>query len=108
MEKLQTFDLSFFIGKNYFSYDESQNYLIFKPVYNTFIRLTGTETIIAWKSKGLSTENIKTLTAPDNSIAPELSKIAVKFNGGCLKQNKATFTHKNVMNLFIVYELYTL
>ena len=47
MEKLQTFDLSFFIGKSYFSYDESQNYLIFEPVYNTFIRLTCTETIIA-------------------------------------------------------------
>ena len=32
MKKLQMFNLSYFIGKSYFSDDGSQNYLIFQPV----------------------------------------------------------------------------
>ena len=35
------------------------------------------------------------------------SKIAVEFKGSCLKQFKATFTHRNVVTLFIVYKLDT-
>ena len=34
------------------------------------------------------------------------SRIILEFKGGCLKQDKATFTPNNVVNLFIVYELY--
>ena len=33
------------------------------------------------------------------------SKIEVEFIGSCLKQNKKTLSHGNVLNLFIVYEL---
>ena len=29
----------------------------------------------------------------------------IKFDGQCLKQNKVTFTHKNVVNIYIVYEI---
>ena len=32
--KLQTFDLSYFIGKNYFLDDGSKNYLIFQPIWD--------------------------------------------------------------------------
>ena len=35
------------------------------------------------------------------------SEIAVDFRGRYLKQVKATFTHRNVINVFIVYELDT-
>ena len=36
------------------------------------------------------------------------SRIRLKFEGSCLKQkNKASFIPKNVVNLFIVYELDT-
>ena len=36
------------------------------------------------------------------------SRIRLKFKGSCLKQeDKADFTPKNVVNLFIVYELDT-
>ena len=47
----------------------------------------------------------------NKSISPKLvwmnnSRIRLKFKGSCLKQeNKAAFTPKNVVNLFIVYEL---
>ena len=33
------------------------------------------------------------------------SKIRLKFTGSCLKQDKASFTPNNVVNLHIVYEL---
>lgn len=33
------------------------------------------------------------------------SGIAVEIKGSYLKHNKATFTHKNIVNLLILYEL---
>ena len=45
----------------------------------------------------------------DNSINPRLNyygvKIRVHFTKSCLKQPKFTFTHKNIVNIYIVYEL---
>ena len=34
LEKLQTFDLSYFTGKMYFKNDGSRNYVTFQPIYN--------------------------------------------------------------------------
>ena len=34
LKKLKTFDLSYFIGKNYFENDGTQNYLVFQPIDN--------------------------------------------------------------------------
>ena len=49
---------------------------------------------------------------PDNSLLPSINyisntdKIRVKFTVTCLKQlNKLTYTHKKVVNIYIVYEL---
>ena len=33
------------------------------------------------------------------------NKIRAKFNGSCLKQEKTTFTHKQVVNIYIVYKM---
>ena len=46
----------------------------------------------------------------DNSLTPTLNyyypnKIRVKFNGSCLKQDKITFHHRKVVNIYIIYEL---
>ena len=74
-----------------------QNYLIFQPIYDTFIRVTGTETVIAWESKGLSIEIIKSLLHQViNSLSRKLkwinnSKTTAKFVGNCLKQDKDKF-----------------
>ena len=61
------------------------------------------------KSKGLSDESIKPSTTSVNSLAPALNyfgnKIRVKYNGGCLKQDKITFTHGKTVNICIVYEI---
>ena len=76
IKKLQTFNLSHFIGKSYFENDRLKDCLIFQPNYNTFTRpAVDTETIIAWKSKGLSYKLIKTPTAPSNILASKLKWI---------------------------------
>ena len=54
-------------------------------------------------------ERINSVTASNYSITPELSyygsKIRVKFNGSCLKQDKATHNHGKTINIYIVYEI---
>ena len=62
--------------------------------------------------KGCSEESIRPPATSDSSPASKLTfihngKIAVKFEGICLRQNITTFTHRNVVNLFIVNELGT-
>ena len=98
-------------GRRYFDNDGSQNYLVFQPIYIIFTRSdSDTKTIIPLKSRGLSSEIIKLPTKSDNIPASKLkrvhnSKIAIKFDGGCLKQGNETSSPKNMINLFIVYRL---
>ena len=91
------------------SEDVAQAYLIFQSVYRYFKTVTNTNYISWWKSKGLFAESIKTTATSDNSLNPELSyydyNIRVKFTGSFLKQAKITYTHKKVVNVYIVYEL---
>ena len=61
LKKLQTFDSSYFRGKNHFEEDGAQNYLVFQPMYRYFKRVAVVGSgnyIYFWKSKGLSDENI--------------------------------------------------
>ena len=57
----------------------------------------------------MSDEIIKPTTISDSSLAPALSyignKTRVKFDGGCLKKDKITFTHRKIVNIYIVYEI---
>ena len=68
-----------------------------------------TEHISLWESKGLSNEITKPPSTTNDSLAPTLSyvgsKIRVKFNGSCLKQDKITYNRGTIMNIYIVYEL---
>ena len=65
--------------------------------------------VLSWQSKGLSNESIEPPTTSNNILNPRLSysdtRIKVQFTGSCLKQPKFTFTHKKVVNIYIVYEL---
>ena len=102
--------MTFFGGSILFnSEDGSQSYLTFQPLYRYFKTVTNTNHISSWKSRGLSAESIKLPTTCDNSLTPKLSyfdyRISVKFTGSCLKQPKITYTHKKVVNIYIVYEL---
>ena len=73
---------------------EHKNYLIFQPIQNYFKKIVNTVYISAWKSNELSEERIKPTVVSTNSLAPGLSydgnKIRVKFDRGCLKQDKIT------------------
>ena len=71
--------------------------------------LGNTGYISEWRSKRLSDEIIKPPTTSDNSLALALSYIGnntrVKFAGSCLKQDKTIFTHRAIVNIYIVYEI---
>ena len=73
--------------------------------------IANTKYISEWKSKGLSDESIKPSSTSDNSLSPLINyldnKVRLKFNGSCLKQNKLTYTHKTIVNIYIVYEITT-
>ena len=110
MKKLKTFDLSYFISKSHFAEDGTQHYLVLQPI-NRYFKVIASDYISYWKSKGLSSETITLPTTSDNSLTPRLgydgTKTRVKFSGSCLKQPKPSITHKNVVNIYIVYELGT-
>ena len=59
LDKLKTFDSSYFIGKSHFEEDGTQNYLVFQPLNKYFKVITNTDYVSSWKSKGLSAESIK-------------------------------------------------
>ena len=102
------FDLSYFFGKSYFEDHDIQCYLVFKLMYRHFEKIGNTELISSWKSEGLSDESNKPPATSSNSLGPALSYIAVrtgvKFDESCLKQDKITFTHGNVVNVSSFYE----
>ena len=57
----------------------------------------------------MSDESIKAHAASDNILNPLLnyigSKIRVKFKGSCLKQDKMSFNHGKIVNIYIAYEI---
>ena len=73
--------------------------------------LFGSVRIVAWKHKGLSKK--KSLNLLPTQIIVLLwkwllftrPKTAMKFECICLKLNITSFSHENIANLFIVYEL---
>ena len=97
--KLKAFGLSGFKDKNHFEEDGTQNYLVFQPMYKYFEKIGNTDNISEWKSIGWSDE------ISDNTLAPELiyygQRMYVKFNGSCLKQDKVTFNHGKIVNMYI-------
>ena len=110
MKKQQTFESIYFRGKSHFEEDGTQNYLVFQPMYRYFKVIANTKYISEWKSEGLSDKTIKPPATSDNSLSRLINyldnKIRLKFNGGCLKQqNKLTYTHGALGNIYIVYEL---
>ena len=112
LNKLKTFDFGYFNGKSHFEEDGTQNYLIFQPIYRYFKAFSITqylEYVSEWKSKGLSSESFKAFSTFDNGLNPTLNyygtKMRVKFTGDCLEQQKITYTHGKVVNIYIIYSL---
>ena len=65
LNKLKTFDSSYFIGKSHFEEDGTQKYLVFQPIlwYFKVNEINNVANYVSsWKSKALSSESIKPLT----------------------------------------------
>ena len=114
VNELQANDVSYSRGKQYFDEEDGkQNYLVFLPMskYFKLNSIVGViDRVLSWQSKGVSNESIKPPTTSNNSLTPEFSyynntRTRVKFKGSCLKQSNFTFTHKKIVNIYIVYEL---
>ena len=83
---------------------------MFQPIYRYFRKIGKIVHISAWESKGLPDESIILHATSYNGFAPLLNYTGVrpriKFYGQCLKKDKLTFTHKSLLNIFIVYEIH--
>ena len=57
----------------------------------------------------MSDESIKPPTTSNKMLNPSLdfvgTKARVKFNGDCLKQEKNSFDHGKIVNIYIIYEI---
>ena len=102
-------DLSYFKGKNYFDEDGAQNYLVFQSTLKYLTLNDNNKYITKWKSKGLSNEDLEFVYASRAIITPEINynenKLWLNFIGSILHQKKITYNHKNVVNLYVVYEI---
>ena len=78
--------------------------------FNTSVKDTTTY-VSSWESKGLSNEKISSAATPSYNRAPSLAydnvKIKLKFVGSLLKQDKITYNHGKIVNIYIVYRLST-
>ena len=83
---------------------------MFQPIQR-YLKLASDNpsTILSWKSKGLSDKSIKTPTASNKILNPSQhyvgTKARIKFIRDCLKQEKITFNHGKILNIYIVYEI---
>ena len=82
---------------------------MFQPIYRSFKKVGNSDHISACDSKGFSDESIRSPATTDDSFAPSLNQIVfpirIKFDGQCLKQDKATFKHKTIANIHIEYDV---
>ena len=65
LKELQTFCTGYFRGKNYFDDVSTQNVLLFQPMNKYFKKISNTENISSWESKGMFNEVINPL---DNTL----------------------------------------
>ena len=73
LKKLETFDLSYFIGKSHFGEDGTRKHLVFQPIQRYSKRISGAGNgnyICYWKSKALSDETINSIKTSDYWITP--------------------------------------
>ena len=97
------------IGKSHFEEDGVPNYLVFQPLNKYCKVIASTNYVYSWQSKVLSDETIKLPATSDNSLNPKVNyygaKVRLEFRGSCLNQDKSTFDHGKVVNIYSVYDL---
>ena len=102
-------EASFFRG-NYYN---QQSYFIYEPRYFNFKR--NGNSINVWKSSGIDNYSINTdLNSVINSSSTKPQyintngRISVGFKENYMKQARIPFSHKSVVNIYIIYELNTI
>ena len=99
LKKLQNFDAAYFRGKSHFEEDDTQNYLVFQPMYRYFKRTADAGSgnyIYFWKSKGLSDERLDSIPASNYKITSELNFYDF--------YDKVTYNHGAIVIIYIFYE----
>ena len=69
---------------------------------------SSTTYLSSWESKGLSSEKISSTITSNYNQAPSLAynvRIKLKFVGALLKQDKITYNHGPIVNIYIAYRL---
>ena len=109
LNKLKTFDSSYFRGKNYFDEDGTQNYYIFQPIskYLKVAYVNNINYILSWKSRGLNDIKIESINTNNYLLNPrtdnyDMSKIRIKLNGSFLNRFPSTILHRDIVNIYIV------
>ena len=112
MNKLKTFDSSYFCGKSYFDEDGTQNYYIFQPIskYLKVAYVNNINYILSWKYRGLNDIKIESIDTNNYLLNPridhyDMSEIRIKFNGSFLNRFLPTILHGDIVNIYIVYEI---
>ena len=75
----------------------------FKPEYRYF-KTTGIKYVLPWKSIEISDEKLKSMQ-DDNfpELLHDKEKAYLNFRNDVLAQEKITYTHDNIVNLYIIY-----
>ena len=110
LKKSETFDSIYFRDKSHFEDNGTQNYLVFETAYRYFKTVSINDSnILSWKSKALSDEIIKPPSTSNKmrnlSVNCVGTKARVKLNVDCLKQERISFDHGKIVNIYIVYEM---
>ena len=90
----------------------TQNYYIFQPIskYLNLAYVNGINYILPWKSRGLNDIKIESIKTNNYSLNPcidnyDMSKTRIKFNGSFLNRFPPTILHRDIVNIYIVYEI---
>ena len=105
-------ELTYFHGKSYFDEDGNQNHYIFQSIskYLKVAYVNDVNYILSWKSRGLNDIKIESLKSNNYLLNPSIdhyntSKIRIKFNGSFLNRFPPTILHRDIVNIYIVYEI---
>ena len=76
LNKLKTFDSSYFRGKNYFDEDGKQNYYILQPIskYLKAAYVNDINYILSWESRGLSNIKIESFKTNNYLLNPRMER----------------------------------
>ena len=106
LNKLKTFDSSYFHGKNYFDEDGNQNYYIFQPIskYLKVAYVNDITYVLSWKSRGLNDAKIESIKTNNDSLNPcmdhyDTSTIRIKFDGSFSNRFPPTILHGYILNI---------